>query len=73
MTMLPASDAKDQLILSLKKQLKTAQENEHRLTTLIQAAPICIYEINLSGQITSMNATGLNMINMQKEEEVCGI
>ncbi|WP_198555458.1 PAS domain-containing hybrid sensor histidine kinase/response regulator [Colwellia sp. 75C3] len=66
-------DAKDELIKSLRAELKAAQENEHRLTTLIQAAPICIHEINLKGQITSMNGTGLNMMNMQREEEVCGI
>jgi len=66
-------DAKDELIKSLRIELIAAQENEHRLTTLIQSAPICIHEINLAGQITSMNGTGLNMMNMKKEEEVCGI
>ncbi|PKI16553.1 hybrid sensor histidine kinase/response regulator [Colwellia sp. 12G3] len=68
-----AQDAKDELIKSLRTELKAAQLNEQRLTTLIQAAPICIHEINLTGQITSMNGAGLNMMNMQKEEEVCGI
>lgn len=66
-------DAKDELIKSLQVELKAAQENEHRLTTLIQSAPICIHEINLTGQITSMNGTGLTMMKMKKEEEVCGI
>jgi signal transduction histidine kinase/CheY-like chemotaxis protein len=66
-------NAKDELIKSLQVELKAAQENEHRLTTLIQSAPICIHEINLTGQITSMNGTGLTMMNMKKEEEICGI
>ena len=60
-----ALNAKDKLIKSLQVELKAAQENEHRLTTLIQAAPICIHEINLKGQITSMNGTGLDMMNMK--------
>lgn len=66
-------DAKDKLILSLRAELKSAKKNEQRLNTLIQSAPICIHEINLKGQITSMNGAGLNMIDMQQEEEVYGI
>ena len=66
-------DAKDKLIKSLRDELKIAQESEQRLNTIIQAAPICIHEINLQGQIISMNGTGLNMMGMQREEDVCGI
>lgn len=66
-------DSKDELIKSLRTELKTAQKNEQRLTTLIQSAPVCIHEINLKGQITSMNGTGLNMMGMQSEKEICGI
>lgn len=66
-------DDKDKLIKSLRAELKAAQENEQRLTTLIQSAPICIHEINLAGQITSMNGSGLNMMNLDHEEEVCGV
>jgi ATP-dependent protease HslVU (ClpYQ) ATPase subunit len=66
-------DKRDTLIASLQTQLKTAQNNEHRLNTLIQSAPLCIHEINLTGQIISMNSAGLNMMNMQNENEICGI
>jgi signal transduction histidine kinase/ActR/RegA family two-component response regulator len=66
-------DKRDTLIASLQSQLKTAQNNEHRLNTLIQSAPLCIHEINLTGQIISMNSAGLNMMNMQNENEICGI
>jgi PAS domain S-box-containing protein len=65
--------SKDRLIKSLQLELKVAQENEQRLTTLIQSAPICIHEINLKGQITSMNITGLEMMDLQNEKDVCGV
>lgn len=64
---------KDRLIASLQAELKSAKENENRLNTLIQAAPICIHEINLQGQITSMNQAGLDMIAVDSSEDVCGI
>lgn len=66
-------DEKDQLIDLLKTKLKKAQNSERRLYTLIQSAPFCIHEINLSGQIISMNKAGLRMMGMQQEDEICGI
>jgi len=66
-------DEKDQLIELLKTQLERAQSSERRLYTLFQSAPICIHEINLRGQIISMNKSGLRMMNMQREDEICGI
>ena len=66
-------DDKDKLVQSLRNDLKSARENERRLTTLVQSAPICIHEIDLDGQITSMNRSGLNLMGMQDEGEVCGI
>jgi PAS domain S-box-containing protein len=68
-----SQSSKDGLIKSLQLELKVAQENEQRLTTLIQSAPICIHEINLKGQITSMNTTGLEMMDLQNEKDVCGV
>jgi PAS domain S-box-containing protein len=66
-------DEKDQLIDLLKTKLETAQNSERRLYTLIQSAPFCIHEINLSGHIISMNKSGLRMMEMQQEDEICGI
>ena len=66
-------DEKDQLINLLKTKLEDAQNSERRLYTLIQSAPFCIHEINLNGQIISMNKSGLRMMAMQKEEEICGV
>jgi signal transduction histidine kinase/CheY-like chemotaxis protein len=66
-------EEKDQLISLLESQLKTAQLQKHRLNTLIQSAPLCIHEINLHGQITSMNKAGLTMMNMDNEKQICGI
>lgn len=65
-------DKQDALIASLRSQLNTAKQNEHRLNTLIQSAPLCIHEINLSGEIISMNNAGLKMINLQDEQKICG-
>jgi PAS domain S-box-containing protein len=64
---------KDKLIESLEKQLKIAHLQEYRLNTLIQSAPLCIHEINLQGQIISMNKAGLSMMNMANEKEICGV
>jgi PAS domain S-box-containing protein len=63
---------KDQLIASLKAELKQAKKNEQRLYTLIQSAPFCIHEINLDGKIISMNKSGLHMMNMKAESDICG-
>ena len=66
-------DEKDQLIDLLKAKLEKAQNSERRLYTLIQSAPFCIHEINLCGQIISMNTAGLRMMKMRQETEICGI
>jgi PAS domain S-box-containing protein len=66
-------EEKDKLIASLESQLKTAHLQEYRLKTLIQSAPLCIHEINLQGQITSMNKAGLSMMDMVNEREICGV
>lgn len=66
-------DEKDQLIDLLKAKLEKAQNSERRLYTLIQSAPFCIHEINLNGQIISMNKSGLRMMAMQQEAEICGV
>jgi PAS domain S-box-containing protein len=63
----------DNLIAALQAELKAAKKNEERLHTLVQASPLCIHEINLEGQITSMNKAGLTMMQMQSESEICGI
>jgi signal transduction histidine kinase/ActR/RegA family two-component response regulator len=68
-----SAEDKDKLIASLESQLKTAHLQEYRLKTLIQSAPLCIHEINLQGQITSMNKAGLSMMDMINEREICGV
>jgi PAS domain S-box-containing protein len=64
---------KDKIIATLRAELNAARKNEERLHTLVQASPLCIHEINLKGQITSMNKAGLTMMEMQSETEICGI
>ena len=57
----------------LREEVTEHKAAEQRLNTLIQAAPICIHEIDLNGQITSMNRTGLQMLEMQDVKEICGL
>jgi PAS domain S-box-containing protein len=63
---------KDELIASLKAELKQAKKSEQRLYALIQSAPFCIHEINLDGKIISMNKSGLNMVNIKEESDIIG-
>ncbi|MCH2055206.1 MAG: ATP-binding protein [Thalassotalea sp.] len=60
-------------ISALKQELDNAKKKEVRLKTLIESAPLCIHEINHQGQIISMNKAGLSMMNMENENEVCGL
>lgn len=48
------------------------KESENRYRALIEHAPFCIHEINLDGNIISMNQSGLKMLGLQTEDEVIG-
>ncbi|MDP6909542.1 MAG: PAS domain-containing protein, partial [Flavobacteriales bacterium] len=48
-------------------------ESENRFRTLIENSPICIHEIDLDGKIVSMNKSGLDMLGVDSEQEVCGL
>lgn len=63
----------DIFIDDLIEALKAARANELRLSTLVQASPFCIHEIDLRGQIISMNDAGLRMMGLKDEEDIFGI
>ena len=41
--------------------------------TLYYSLPLCIYEIDLDGNILSMNPAGLKMLNLNDESEIIGV
>ena len=47
-------------------------QSEHRYRTLVESAPYCIHEINLDGQIISMNLKGLEMMGVTEGSAVHG-
>lgn len=51
----------------------TLKQSENRFRALIENAPISIHEIDLNGCISSMNASGLKMINVNDESAICGL
>ncbi|MEZ4750488.1 MAG: PAS domain S-box protein [Bdellovibrionota bacterium] len=48
------------------------RSSEKRQRLLIQNAPFCIYEIDLEGTITAINAAGLRMMGFNCENEAIG-
>jgi PAS domain S-box-containing protein len=52
--------------------LNALKVSEYRYRTLVESAPFCIHEIDLNGDIISMNQSGLDMLGLKKTSEVCG-
>jgi diguanylate cyclase (GGDEF)-like protein/PAS domain S-box-containing protein len=48
-------------------------ENEKKYRTLVESAPICIHQIDLDGNLMSMNRAGLEMINESDEQAIVGM
>jgi PAS domain S-box-containing protein len=44
--------------------LEDLAESEERFRSLVEASPICIQEMNLSGRLTSMNQAGLDLLGL---------
>ncbi|MGE5444021.1 MAG: PAS domain S-box protein, partial [Ignavibacteriales bacterium] len=57
-----------------RKRIETAlRESEERYRSLIENAPVCIHEIDLSEHPMSMNRVGLQIMNAKDESQVCGL
>lgn len=48
-------------------------KNEQRYRTLIANSPFCIHEVNVKGELISINRAGLDMFGIEKEENFLGI
>jgi PAS domain S-box-containing protein len=48
-------------------------DSELRYRNLFERAPVCIHEIDLQGNITSMNRSGLDMLGLDHMSEVVGM
>lgn len=55
-----------------KKVEEQIKQSEKRYRTLISNSPYCIHEIDLSQRISSMNKAGLEMMEIDKEEDIIG-
>ena len=49
------------------------RESEDRFRSLVEAAPVCIHEVDRKGRLASMNRAGLRMMGVDDEAEVCGL
>ena len=49
------------------------RNSERRFRMLFENSPLCIHEISLDGRFLSMNRAGLDMLDMQNEEKICGM
>ena len=58
--------------LDLLEDYKRADQNESRYRSLVANVPMCIHEIDLSGKIISMNRSGLDMLQLDDENEIIG-
>jgi len=59
-------------ITERKQSEEILRASEERYRTLVDSSPSCIHEINLNGQLTSMNPAGLRMMGVTLESEVIG-
>ena len=55
-----------------KRMEESLQENAERFRALTEHAPVCVHEIDLQGRLLTMNAAGLRMMGIKKEEEITG-
>lgn len=60
-------------ISELKKTVDHLRRSESRYRSIVTHSPVCIHEINLEGEITSMNQAGLSMLQIHDESSVQGL
>lgn len=60
-------------INELKQTADNLRRSESRYRSIVTHSPVCIHEINLQGEITSMNQAGLSMMHVNSESAVRGL
>ncbi|MBF0279726.1 MAG: PAS domain S-box protein [SAR324 cluster bacterium] len=56
-----------------KSQENKLRENEEHYRSLVENTPVCVHEIDLNGQLTSMNPAGLKMLGLADERDIYGV
>ncbi|MFT6362329.1 MAG: PAS domain S-box-containing protein [Planctomycetota bacterium] len=54
------------------RALRALTHREKELETLIEHTPICVHEIDLVGRFESVNRAGLEMLGLDREEQIRG-
>jgi diguanylate cyclase (GGDEF)-like protein/PAS domain S-box-containing protein len=68
------SDSGDiQELIGINYDVTEIYQSESRYRTLVESAPICIYQINPGGELISMNQIGLQMMGVSDENALVGM
>jgi PAS domain S-box-containing protein len=65
--------AKARIVEEMKKREEALLNSEERYRSLINNAPVCIHEIDLGGNLMSMNRAGLQMVGTENESQIRGL
>ena len=58
--------------LERRRSENLLRRNQHRLQSLVDCAPVCIYEIDREGRFLSINAEGARQIGNMRTDEIVG-
>lgn len=61
-----------EMMAQLKRRNHTLRESEQRYRTLVEAAPLAIYELSRRGELLATNAAGLALVELTDEQRLLG-
>lgn len=56
-----------------KRSEQAVRDSEARYKALVENAPMCIHELDLEGNLTSMNSSGLSMLGLSDQCQIQGV